>query len=60
MMNLVRIYTKRQGQPPDLSDPVVLTKGRGGLTVRAAVTQIHRSLLDVNQWYKKILNKNQI
>ena len=49
MMNLVRIYTKRQGQPPDLSDPVVLTKGRGGLTVRAAVTQIHRSLLDVNQ-----------
>lgn len=27
-LNLTRIYTKRRGQPPDLSEPVVLSSSR--------------------------------
>ena len=42
---LVRVYTKRRGEPPDFTEPLVLTKGRYGITVRGAVTQIHRALL---------------
>ena len=43
---LVRIYTKRQGEAPDFEDPLFLTAGRGGLTVKSAIMQIHKSLLD--------------
>lgn len=43
---LVRIYTKRQGEAPDFGDPLFLTVGRHGLTVKSAILQIHRSLLD--------------
>lgn len=45
MLDLVRVYTKKKSCPPDLSDPIILTKGRGGFTVRASIKQIHRSLL---------------
>lgn len=31
-LGLTRIYTKRRGQAPDLSEPVVLTHGRHGVT----------------------------
>lgn len=46
MLGIVRIYTKKKGSPPDLSEPLILTKGRGGFTVKAAIKQIHRSLVN--------------
>jgi len=42
---LVRIYTKRRGEAPDFEDPLFLTRGRHGLTVKSAIMQIHRDLL---------------
>jgi ribosome-interacting GTPase 1 len=36
-LEMVRIYTKRRGSPPDFADPIILTKGRGGLTVKDAI-----------------------
>lgn len=45
-LGLVRVYTKRRGNPPDFAEPLILTKGRDGLTVKSAIMQIHRSLLD--------------
>jgi uncharacterized protein len=45
MLDLVRVYTEKKGSPPDLKDPLILTKGRGGFTVKAAIMQIHRNLL---------------
>jgi small GTP-binding protein len=46
MLGLVRIYTKKKGCPPDLGDPLILTKGRGGYSVRLAIHQIHRSIIN--------------
>lgn len=46
MLDLVRVYTKKKGAPPDLHDPLILTKGRGGFTVKAAIKQIHRTLVN--------------
>ncbi|EDQ88673.1 uncharacterized protein MONBRDRAFT_35181 [Monosiga brevicollis MX1] len=40
---LVRVYTKKKGQFPDLSEPLVL---RGGCTVRDACAALHRTLAD--------------
>ena len=37
-LEMVRIYTKRRGSLPDFADPIILTKGRGGLTVKDAIT----------------------
>ena len=45
-LELVRIYTKKSGAPPDFSDPVVLTAGRHGLNIESACKQIHRSLAE--------------
>ena len=45
-LGLVRIYTKKRGSPPDFTEPIILTTGRGGLTIKTAITQIHRSLLE--------------
>ena len=45
-LGLVRVYTKRRGEQPDFKEPLILTRGRDGLTVRSAIMQIHRSLLD--------------
>jgi ribosome-interacting GTPase 1 len=39
---LVRIFTKPRGQLPDFGDPVVLTKGRHGLSVEGLCVQVHR------------------
>jgi hypothetical protein len=44
-LGLVRIYTKKKGQQPNLSDPIVLTTGRGGTSVQSAVLQVHKDLL---------------
>jgi ribosome-interacting GTPase 1 len=35
---MVRIYTKRRGTLPDFGDPIILTSGRGGLTVKDAIS----------------------
>lgn len=45
-MGLIRIYTKRRGAPPDLDEPVVLSRERpDGLTVQAACKHVSRELL---------------
>lgn len=41
-MGLIRIYTKRRGQAPDLAEPIVLSKSRHGYTVEAACNSISR------------------
>ena len=46
-MGLMRIYTKKRGQPPDLTEPVVLSSQRHGLNVEAACKAVSRELLDV-------------
>mmetsp|Transcript_42391 Transcript_42391/g.106949 ORF Transcript_42391/g.106949 Transcript_42391/m.106949 type:complete len:368 (+) Transcript_42391:269-1372(+) len=42
-LRLLRIYTKKRGEPPSLDDPVVV---RGGSTVKHAIRFIHRDLID--------------
>ena len=37
MLALVRIYTKKKGCSPDFTDPLILTKGRNGTNVKAAI-----------------------
>ena len=46
-LGLIRIYTKRRGQPPDLIDPIVLSSERQGLSVETATRGISKELLDV-------------
>ena len=41
-MGLIRIYTKRRAQPPDLTTPIVLSSERHGLTVEAASGSISK------------------
>lgn len=43
-LGLVRVYTRKRGEKPDLDDPVVLTQARGGLTIKHACAQIHNEL----------------
>ena len=44
-LGLVRVYTKKRGEPPDFEEPLILTYGRQGLTVKSAILQLHRDLL---------------
>jgi hypothetical protein len=44
-LGLIRVYTKKKAQPPSFDSPLVLTTGRGGVTVESAVKTIHKSLL---------------
>jgi small GTP-binding protein len=44
-LGLVRIYTKRRGQPPDLTEPIVLSTERHGLTVEAVCKSVSKDLL---------------
>lgn len=46
-MGLIRIYTKRKGQQPDLHEPIVLTAQRHGLTVEAACKSISKEFLPI-------------
>jgi ribosome-interacting GTPase 1 len=39
---LVRVYTKKKGALPDFGDPLILTAGRHGVTIKSAIMQIHR------------------
>lgn len=36
-LGMVRAYTKRRGERPDFHEPLILTDGRHGLTVKAAI-----------------------
>lgn len=47
-MEIARIYTKKKGQFPDFSDPLVVTPQRGNkqMTVENAVGLLHKQLLD--------------
>ena len=45
-LGLVRIYTKKKGEQPDFSAPVVLRKHKGGFSVLAAVNNIHNQLVN--------------
>lgn len=46
-MGLIRIYTKRRAQPPDLTAPIVLSSERHGLTVEAAAGSISKVMHSV-------------
>ncbi|KAI0561454.1 50S ribosome-binding GTPase [Gracilaria domingensis] len=46
-LQLCRVYTKKQGSPPDFGEPIVL---RGGSKVEDACRAIHRSLADPSQF----------
>ena len=45
-LGLVRIYTKKKGEQPDFSEPVVLRKHKGGFSVQSLVNNIHKDLLN--------------
>lgn len=45
-LGMVRIYTKKRSEQPDFNEPIILTEGRGGLSVYHAIMQIHKSLLE--------------
>ncbi|KAI6651566.1 Developmentally-regulated GTP-binding protein 2 [Oopsacas minuta] len=42
-LSLMRIYTKKRGQPPDFTDPLIL---RSGATVEHVCHAIHRTIAD--------------
>jgi len=44
-LQITRVYTKRPGQHPDLTQPLILTERRGGFSVAAACQQIHKDLV---------------
>ena len=44
-MQLVRVYTKKRGNPPDFKEPCVLTMGRNGCTVESVCRHLHRDLV---------------
>lgn len=46
-LGLLRVFTKRRGQAPDLRDPVVLSKERDGLSVEAACGCISKELIEI-------------
>ncbi len=46
-MGLMRIYTKRKGQAPDLDEPVILSKTRHGLTVESVCHSISKDFLPI-------------
>lgn len=44
-LGLTRIYTRRKGQPPDLSEPVVLSNIRKGTTVKSLCANVSTEML---------------
>ena len=43
-LDLIRVFTKKPGQPPDISDAIIL---RNGVTVKHVCHAIHRTLPEV-------------
>jgi ribosome-interacting GTPase 1 len=46
-MGLLRVYTKRRGQPPDLVQPVILSHQRHGITVESVCNSISRDFMPI-------------
>jgi ribosome-interacting GTPase 1 len=46
-LGLIRIYTKRRGQPPDLGDPIVLTDQRHGLSIESVCKSVSKEFLPI-------------
>jgi small GTP-binding protein len=46
-MGLIRVYTKKRGEGPDLDEPIVLSSQRDGLTVGACCKGISKELYDI-------------
>eukprot|EP00611_Tribonema_gayanum_P029328 TRINITY_DN7813_c0_g2_i1.p2 TRINITY_DN7813_c0_g2~~TRINITY_DN7813_c0_g2_i1.p2 ORF type:complete len:342 (-),score=154.42 TRINITY_DN7813_c0_g2_i1:311-1219(-) len=46
-MGLIRVFTKRKGNPPDLAEPVILSKQRHGITVQAATHHISKEMKEI-------------
>lgn len=44
-LGIRRIYTKRQGEPPDFKEPIIIRTNRDPPTVETAVKLLHASLL---------------
>ncbi|EEA04798.1 developmentally regulated GTP-binding protein 2, putative [Cryptosporidium muris RN66] len=44
-LGLVRLYTKKKGELPDFSDPLILTPQRGNIDVETVVRLIHKDLI---------------
>jgi small GTP-binding protein len=40
-----RVYTKKKGNFPDFTDPIILTSQRGPVTVEQAACRLHRSIM---------------
>ncbi len=55
LLEIVRVYTKAPGKPPDLNDPVILPKGS---TVYDFAFEIHKELAK-NLKYARIWGKNK-
>ncbi|EAK87314.1 DRG like OBG family GTpase fused to an RNA binding domain TGS domain, Fun11p [Cryptosporidium parvum Iowa II] len=45
-LGLVRLYTKKKGEFPDFSDPLIMTPQRGVINVETAVKLIHKDLIN--------------
>ena len=60
-MNLIRVYTKKPGSPPDFEDGIIL---RNGVTVKHVCHAIHRTLPSVFKyalvWVRISLNQVQL
>jgi len=41
-LGLIRVYTKKRGSPPKFTEPIILSAGRGGITIEVALNQIHK------------------
>ncbi|CDJ66491.1 GTP-binding protein, putative [Eimeria necatrix] len=44
-LEIKRLYTKKKGELPDFTEPIILTGQRGPCTVGNAVSLIHKDLL---------------
>eukprot|EP00290_Baffinella_frigidus_P035094 CAMPEP_0180331282 /NCGR_PEP_ID=MMETSP0988-20121125/41830_1 /TAXON_ID=697907 /ORGANISM="non described non described, Strain CCMP2293" /LENGTH=400 /DNA_ID=CAMNT_0022318679 /DNA_START=66 /DNA_END=1268 /DNA_ORIENTATION=- len=45
MLALVRVYTRRRGEAPDLEEPSILTSARGGVSVKTLCAHLHKDLI---------------
>eukprot|EP00939_MAST-03C_sp_MAST-3C-sp1_P001662 g1662.t1 len=45
-MGLVRVYTRRRGEPPVFAEPLILSKYRNGISVESACRMLHKDMLE--------------
>lgn len=45
-MGLVRVYTRRRGEPPEFSEPLILSEYRNGVNVEAACKMLSKDMLE--------------